>query len=214
MLAILAQANGGDGADGAFLAILLMGVCGFYIALLLIGIFFLLTLHKALAKCHPRNRTMEPGMVWLNLIPLFNLVWQFITVVKVAESLEYEYRDRGWHRRGEDYGKGLGITTCALGFGGIIPYCGILIVLAGLVCSIVYWVKIAGYSRDLSTGSTRYDDYDDDEDDHYDDDRRPRRRRRERDDDERDDKRNERKDRDERDDDGDKRDERRPWERR
>jgi hypothetical protein len=31
---------------------------------------------------------MEPGMVWLNLIPVLSLVWQFITVIRVAESLE------------------------------------------------------------------------------------------------------------------------------
>ena len=51
--------------------------------------------------------------MWLNLIPFFGFVWLFITVTKVSESLKYEYRERGLHRRDETYGYGLGIAMGA-----------------------------------------------------------------------------------------------------
>jgi hypothetical protein len=176
---------------------------------LVIAIFFLLTLSKALSRCRARNRTMEPGQVWLNLIPIFNIVWMFITVNRIAESLSNEFYDRGWDRGGEDYGKSIGTTYCIMNLLGWIPYCGSLFGLIGLVCFIIYWVKIAGFSRELATGgSGGYGDYDD-RDDRYDEDDRPRRKRR--------DDRDEDDDRDDRDDEDDDRGRGRggskPWER-
>src|SRR6185312_1059145 len=47
-------------------------------------VFFLLALQDALKKCAPSSRTMAPGEVWLWIIPVFGLVWQFIAVRNVA----------------------------------------------------------------------------------------------------------------------------------
>jgi hypothetical protein len=73
----------------------------------------------------------------LNLIPLFNIVWQFITVSRIAESLRREFRSRGWHRGGEDYGKGLGMASCALRLCGVIPLIGTFLSIAGFICGII-----------------------------------------------------------------------------
>ena len=37
---------------------------------------------------------MEPGMVWLMLVPCVNIVWQFVIAIRVPESLRNEFRDR------------------------------------------------------------------------------------------------------------------------
>ena len=163
-------------------------------------IVFLLSLSKLLHQIAPRNRRMEPGEVWLNLIPCFCYVWNFITVLRVAESLRDEYRDRGMDYRVDDYGQSLGITTCVLNVCQYIPYLGSLLYLGAFVCFIIYWVKIAGYKRDLAESPSyrdeddrdyrrRYDDEDDDRDD------RPRRKPR-REDDDRDDRDRDDRDRD------------------
>jgi hypothetical protein len=166
MFPLLAQNN--DPADGAiFLTVLIVVL----LLVLLIGVFFLLALSRALARCHPLNRTMEPGAVWLNLVPVLGLVWQFITVNGIADSLNNEFRERGWHR-GDDYGKSLGTIACALGLAGYIPCCGVIFGLTAFVCLIVYWVKIAGYSSQLA--SRAYDSDDRDDYDRYDDDYDPR----------------------------------------
>lgn len=200
-----------DAGGGAVLAIMFVFIGVALIVSLLPMIFFLLTLSKALGRCRPRNRTMEPGMVWIALIPLVNLVWMFINVVRVSESLRNEFRDRRWHSRSEDYGYSIGLTYCGLLIAGIIPYCGALFGIAGFVCWIIYWVKIANLSGQIErpyTGADRYDEDDDDyEDDDYDD--RPRRRRRDDEDDDYDDRPRRRRN----DDDEDERDDRKPWER-
>jgi hypothetical protein len=41
---------------------------------LVIYIFFLLTLQRCFSRISPANRQMEPGMVWLNLIPCFGAI--------------------------------------------------------------------------------------------------------------------------------------------
>jgi hypothetical protein len=40
-------------------------------------IFYLRTLGQVLRAVAARNRTMAPGLVWLNLIPVFSLGWHF-----------------------------------------------------------------------------------------------------------------------------------------
>ncbi len=52
-----------------------------FIAILLVPfVFYCLSLQKALNRCSPECRAMNPGMVWLMFIPLFNLVWHFFVV--------------------------------------------------------------------------------------------------------------------------------------
>ena len=156
MYALFAQAgnNQNNGPPPELLIVLLVIVGGMLLVGLVIAIFFFLTLSKALTRCHPRNRTMEPGMVWLNFIPLFNIVWQFITVNRVAESLSNEFYERGWDRPGEDYGKSIGTTYCIMNVLGCIPYCGAIFAIIRLVCFIIYWVKIANYSGQLASRTT------------------------------------------------------------
>ena len=119
------------------------------VILLLPAIFYLLTLQKALNRCSPENRAMQPGMVWLMFIPLFNIVWHFFVVLNIAKSLGAEFAKRGIAEE-PDPGKTIGIVMCILACCGIIPILGILCSLGALVCWIMYWVKIAGFSAKLA----------------------------------------------------------------
>ena len=143
---------------------------------LTIQILYLLTLSRCFSRIAPRNRRMEPGLVWLNLIPCFQLIWIFFTTTRLADSLRDEFDDR--RLRGDrDFGRTLGITYPILMLVGFVPYLGAIFSLASLICWILYWVKIAGYKNQLISagiGTGRHDDEDDD---------RPRRRRDEDDDD-------------------------------
>ncbi|MEO7142533.1 MAG: hypothetical protein ABI165_03430 [Bryobacteraceae bacterium] len=51
------------------------------------AIFYLAGLQGAVARCSPESRTMRPGMLWLMLIPVFNLVWQFVVVTNMSKGL-------------------------------------------------------------------------------------------------------------------------------
>lgn len=121
----------------------------FLIVLIVPFVFYLLTLSRALSKCGPGSRTMDPGMVWLMFIPLFNIVWQFILVSAIAKSLGNEFRLRGITGVEPEPGKSLGLAMCICACCAIIPFLGILAALAHLVLWIIYWVKISDFSRRL-----------------------------------------------------------------
>ncbi len=196
------QPNNNPPPDPALMGLLVALVGAVLLVSLVVLALYLLTLSKALSRCRPRNRTMEPGSVWLNFIPCFNIIWQFFTVMRVSESLKNEFYDRDLDDSG-DFGRGLGVAYCVLNIAGAVPFIGFVFSLAGLVCFIIYWVKIAGYSRELAEdrgrGRADADDsdggvvFDDERRYDEDDNRRPRRRRQRYDDDFEDDDRDERR---------------------
>ena len=61
------------------------------IALTLIPkIFYLITLQSTLKAISEENRKMPPNNVWLQLIPLFGIVWHFIIIKNMADSISAE----------------------------------------------------------------------------------------------------------------------------
>jgi hypothetical protein len=89
------------------------------------------------------------GMVWLLLVPLFNLVWNFFVVMSIAKSVSNEYARRGQPSPEPAPGQPLGLAMSICACCCIIPFLSIFAGLANLVLWIVYWVKIAEYSRNL-----------------------------------------------------------------
>ncbi len=134
--------RGGIGIPELLIILVIVIIC--YLPLIL----YLLTLSKTLEAVSPRNRTMSPGLVWLNLIPIFVLGWHFYTVVQMRNSLGAEYAERGIPDPGRG-GYGIGMAASILYVCSIIPYLGVLALLGGLVCWIIYWVKMAGYKKAL-----------------------------------------------------------------
>ena len=117
-------------------------------------IFYLLTLQNTLKEVSPENQKMPPGQVWLILIPLFGLGWQFVVVNRIADSLKAEFAKRNISVDEDRPGYSIGLTYCILYCCGIIPFLGILASIGGLVCWIIYWVKIAGYKTKLQQSNS------------------------------------------------------------
>jgi hypothetical protein len=137
-----------NAAAGIGFALLIGALIGLAIGLIVM-VFYILTLQKALNKCAPENRAMQPAMTWLLLIPCFGLVWHFFVVINMAKTLGAEFQKRGISEEPEP-GKVLGLVMCGLFVGGCIPFLNYLCGPAGLVCWIIYWVKISGYSNKLN----------------------------------------------------------------
>ena len=130
-----------DQTQAVFAGIGILTIVLIVFAILLVPfIFYLLTLQKALNRCSPECRAMNPGMVWLMFIPLFHIVWQFFVVLNMAKSLDAEFQKRGI-AEDRSPGQTIGLIMC---IGNLI--CGPV----GLVCWIVYWVKIADCSSKLT----------------------------------------------------------------
>ena len=122
---------------------------GFFALFIVIAIFYILTLSRALEKCHPASRTIQPGTLWLLLIPLVNLIWHFFVVLGMAKSLGNEFRARGIINVDPQPGQSFGLAMCICGACAIIPILGFLAALGHLVLWILYWSKMATYSRML-----------------------------------------------------------------
>ncbi len=127
------------------LAIVVIGV----LIGLVIAIFYLLTLSRTLAFCAPHNRTIQPGQVWLMLIPIFGIIWNFIMVNRIADTLANEFRMRNIPSNEQRPGYQVGITMAICGAVGIIPYLGSIAGIVQLIMWIIYWVKMSGYKTQL-----------------------------------------------------------------
>lgn len=127
-----------------------------FLCVLAAGIAYIAFLGSVLAKCSPSSRTMQPGMVWLSLIPLFNLIWAFFVVTAIADSLGNEFRVRNIPTSEPKPGKSIGIAMAVCGACMVIPFVNILAFLPRLILWIVYWFKIADFSRRLDLPPVPY----------------------------------------------------------
>lgn len=115
------------------------------VLLLIVGVFYLLTLQSTLNAISVKNRKMPSGQVWLLLIPLFGLFWHFIIIRDLASSIHNEAVDRNIRINEPRPGYNIGLAMCILNCLFFIPGAGI----AALILWILFWVKIAGYKTQL-----------------------------------------------------------------
>ncbi len=146
-LLLLAQAPGGNLYEPFSMIRIFVGLL-FCAVGVVVGIFYILTLSRALEKCSPQSRTMQPGMTWLLLIPLVSVIWHFFVVLALSASLGNEFRARGIPAPPEP-GKGLGLAMCICGACCVVPLVNLLAFLPLLILWIIYWIKIADFSRML-----------------------------------------------------------------
>jgi hypothetical protein len=92
-------------------------------------------------------------MLWLLLVPFVNLVWHFFVVLGMAKSLNNEFRLRNLPLADPTPGQSIGLPMCICGACSIIPILGVVASLVFLVLWIVYWAKIAEFSRLLDQAS-------------------------------------------------------------
>jgi len=116
--------------------------------MLSVWIAYLFFISRVLEKC-TAGRTMQPGKVWFGLIPFFPLVWNFFIVQAVTRSLHNEFRARQIPLDNPEPGGALGLAMSVLAVSALVPLINLLAGPAYLIVWILYWVKIAGYSRQL-----------------------------------------------------------------
>jgi uncharacterized membrane protein len=108
----------------------------------------LAALTRVLGRVSPGNRRMEPGEVWVNLIPVVNMVWAAVTIERVGESVRNELVARGVSKKRDSYGKTSGIIALVLiAVVVLLPPAGVVTLPFALIYGIVYWVQINGYAR-------------------------------------------------------------------
>lgn len=130
-------------APAHLMLLFLVIACIFLIPL----IFYILTLQKALQKCAPESRTISSGLIWLYLVPFVNLIISFVVVLGMAKTLRNEFNRRGIFVADPTPGQGIGLAMAIALCCSIVPIVNLLAGPAHLVLWIMYWIKMAEYSR-------------------------------------------------------------------
>jgi len=129
----------------ALITLLMLGL------LLLPTIFYFISLQKALEAVSPEHRMMPPGQVWLSLIPIFNFVWMFFVVNKIAQSFQLECYKLGISTTELKPTQGIGSAKNILRLCSLIPVIGVIALLGFVVCWILHWVKVNEYRKLILT---------------------------------------------------------------
>lgn len=118
------------------------------VVMLAVQIVICFILMTVLNRVPAQYRRMEPAMVWLLLIPIFNLIWMFMVFLRVPESLVAALTAKGDTTVG-DGGRQLGLIYCICVLASFIPCVGGLAGIAALVLLILFLVKTWGLSKRL-----------------------------------------------------------------
>jgi hypothetical protein len=129
-----------------------MDLDGFACLLLVVGfilwIGLLASITRVLGRISPENRRMEPGEVWVNLIPVVNLIWPVVTVERVAESIRAELKARNRVKKKDAFGKTSGLIALVLVWTVLLlPPVGLVTLPFAFLYGIVYWVQLNGYAK-------------------------------------------------------------------
>ena len=126
-------------------------------------IFFLIVQQNTLKTIKQHNRKMQPGEVWLQLIPIFNIIWQFVVITRISDSIKNEINDRNANSFlgiadpafANDINKrptyNIGLAFCILGCSSIIPSLGGYASIASLICWVFYWIQLTGYKNKFTS---------------------------------------------------------------
>lgn len=106
----------------SFIGIFLVGAV-LIIGLLLLAIFFNLTLHRSMAAVSEKNQTILPGLIWLNFIPIpiLNTVWTMIFGIVTCNAMN------------KDAGRKIAPTTLAIVYPSLSLLISILSFISGLI---------------------------------------------------------------------------------
>lgn len=119
-------------------------------------IFFIVCLQNTLQSVSPENRKMPPGNVWLMFIPLFGIIWQFIVVRKIADSIKEECKKLNISITESRPGYTLGIIYCISYLIFFIPAFKLLGALATVISCVIYWIKINRYKKLIEAYKINY----------------------------------------------------------
>jgi cobalamin synthase len=115
-------------------------ICGPLFIGLIVSLIVCLLLYQALSRLPERYRQMQPGLVWLLMIPVFNLVWNFFVFLWTSQSYKAYFEDQ--RQNVGDAGWTLGLVYSILVVVTPIPCLGAVAGIAALVLLIIYLVKI------------------------------------------------------------------------
>lgn len=142
-------------------------------AFLIPAILFLFTEFSILRRIRPEHRLLQPGWVWLQIIPFLGQLWQFVVVFLIAGSIRKEWLSGGEnsvlgiaHETAGDITRSkptlaIGMVYCTLN--AVVVFLNLALrvtgdslemilgglAIASIVCWVFYWISLANWNRRL-----------------------------------------------------------------
>jgi hypothetical protein len=146
----------------AYGVFIIIGGLFFFVLGLAFAIFVNYLLFDAFRRVPQAFRLMEPGLVWLLMVPCFSVIWNFWVFPKLADSMKAYFDSAGRPDVG-DCGRQTGMIYCFLSvaplvlclpscipiIGGLFSCLSGLCSLASLVLLILYLVKVTGLKKQI-----------------------------------------------------------------
>ncbi len=134
--------------DVAGLAFVLLAIGIMLLIGLAINIVICALLYVAQKRVPAEHRKIDPLAVWLLLIPLFNLVWNFFVYRRIPQSYCSYFNAQGVQGKG-DCGETIGLWLAICYACSIIPCVNYIAGPAALVLLIIFLVKIMGLRGEI-----------------------------------------------------------------
>jgi len=151
-LLMLAQQNG-DAAEAAGIIALALGILLFTVVIMVaISILICLLIYLPYKEVPAEHQKMAPGLVFLLLIPFFNIIWNFIVFLRIPESFQSYFTAQGRTDVG-DCGRQIGLWYAICGVAAIVPCVNYVAGPAALVLFIIFLVKIWGLKGQIAAGA-------------------------------------------------------------
>lgn len=119
-------------------------------------VFFLVTLQNTLKIISPENRKMSPRDIWFILVPFLGMVWQFIVVRRIADSIMEECIKLNIDVKEKMPTYIIGLIYCISSVILLIPFTKTIGAFAALVTWIMYWIKVNQYKKLLIANKDNY----------------------------------------------------------
>jgi len=125
---------------------MLLIVVAFCLIGLVIMVFICWNLMECLKRVPVQYRKMDPGLVWLLLIPCFHLIWNFFVYLRLPASYQAYFAATG-KGDGSDCGRSIGLAYAICSAFCIIPFINYVAGPAALILLIIFLVKVNGYKK-------------------------------------------------------------------
>ena len=109
---------------------------------LVIGLAICYMLYQAAQRVPAEHRKLTPASVFLLLIPLLNVVWLFIVVIKLSESYQGYFKAQSRTDVG-DCGYAIGLGWAIASVCVVVPVANMLAGPAAVILMILYLVKLS-----------------------------------------------------------------------
>ena len=112
-------------------------------------VFYIRAISKTIKAIDPEYRTQAPGMAWLLLIPVFNVIWFFFLLKSIKTGFFRMYENRRINQpidTGYTYGVAMGCCWAAI----FIPKLIFIALIPMFVFSILHWTKLNNARKRLS----------------------------------------------------------------